>query len=150
MTLMDIEMKPSNGTIKIIGKGDKPRVVPFGKGSLRALRAYLRSMPPRAGLKLWTSRCGERAGDALRPNGLLSLYRRLGADANITGVRCSPHTMRHSFAINYLRRSNGDITTLQLLMGHEKIETTLRYLRIVEADIVAKHQRFSPADGMEW
>lgn len=148
MTLRDIEFdRRGTGKVQIVGKGGKPRIVPFGKTARIALRAYLSAQPPVPGMNIWISRCGPKAGDALRPDGLRQLYRRLGQTAHISGVRCSPHTMRHSFAINFLR-NGGNLPTLQYLMGHSKIETTMRYLHIVDTDAENQHSLYSPADSL--
>ena len=48
--------------------------------------------------------------------------------AGITGVRCSWHTLRHTFAVSYLRKG-GNLYYLQRIMGHTPISTTERYLR---------------------
>jgi site-specific recombinase XerD len=147
MRLSDLELKPHGGKVRIVGKGDKERIVPFGRCSRKLLGEYLKSAPLEGGLKIWSSRRGPAAGESLRPNGLLHLYWRIGNAARIHGVRCSPHTMRHTFAINYLR-NKGTVETLQYLLGHEKIEDTMKYARIVALDAEVQHRMCSPADAL--
>ena len=124
ISLNDIDLKPHGGRVRVLGKGDKERIVPFGKRARKVLGEYLKTAPLHGALKVWSSRRGPTAGDSLRTNGLLQLYERTGRIAQLHGVRCSPHTMRHTFAINYLR-NKGSLETLQYLLGHEKIEMTL-------------------------
>jgi integrase/recombinase XerD len=64
--------------------------------------------------------------------GLEDMIATLGKRANIQGVRCSPHTLRHSFATNFLLQG-GNIFKLSLLMGHTDIETTPIYLRTIQS-----------------
>jgi integrase/recombinase XerD len=62
----------------------------------------------------------------------------------IEGVRCSPHTIRHTFSVNYLR-AGGNLFYLSKILGHTSIKTTERYLQSVGvADLSAVHERFSP------
>lgn len=61
----------------------------------------------------------------------------------IVGVRCSPHTLRHSFAVNYLR-AGGNLFYLSKILGHSSITTTQRYLASVDvSDLAAVHNRLS-------
>lgn len=61
----------------------------------------------------------------------------------IEGVRCSPHTLRHTFALNYLR-AGGNLFYLSKILGHTSIKTTERYLQSVGvSDLSAVRERFS-------
>jgi len=68
--------------------------------------------------------------------------------AGIRGVRCSPHTFRHSTAIFALR--NGmDVFSVQMLLGHASLAMTRRYCASLSAeDVAKKHRQFSPADNL--
>jgi site-specific recombinase XerD len=156
MKLCDLEFKQDargrmigGGRVKILGKGDKERIVPFARRVATALWNYLQVAPGQGSDRIFVAERGWRKGEALTPNGLLQLYERMGKCAGVTGVRCTPHTMRHTFAINFLRRG-GDIRTLAYLMGHESLSMTMRYLNIAEADAENQHRLYSPADALEW
>ena len=68
--------------------------------------------------------------------------------ASITGVRCSPHTFRHTFAVTYLR-NGGDVFSLQKLLGHSDLMMTRRYAELSQTDVQEKHRLYSPADRLE-
>ena len=64
--------------------------------------------------------------------------------AGVTGVRCSPHTCRHTFAHHWLR-NGGDLMTLRKALGHSNIATTARYLSTIDSDdVVRVHAEVSP------
>ena len=68
---------------------------------------------------------------------------RLGKAANITGVRCSPHTFRHTAAI-WTIRSGMNTFALQTMLGHTDLTMTRRYVAIAQADLEEQHRRYSP------
>ena len=74
------------------------------------------------------------------------MVRRYGRRAGIEGVRCSPHTFRHTFARNYLL-NGGDIFSLQKILGHTSLASVRAYLNLFAVDIKAQHRRFSPVDN---
>jgi len=68
----------------------------------------------------------------------------LGRKLSITGVRFSPHTMRHTFAGTFLR-NDGDVYVLSRILGHANITTTTKCLRSMGIDALSEaHQKFSP------
>jgi len=75
------------------------------------------------------------------------MIRRIGEMANITGVRNSPHTLRHTFAKMYLMEG-GDIFSLQKILGHSSLEMVKVYLNLTSSDVSQQHRRFSPMDNM--
>ena len=70
-----------------------------------------------------------------------------GARAGIEGVRCSPHTLRHSFAVSFLR-NGGNVYVLQKIMGHTTLDTLKRYVNLAERDCAEAHRSASPADRL--
>lgn len=65
----------------------------------------------------------------------------------LQGVRCSPDTQRHTFAVNFLR-GGGNLFELQQLMGHTDLTVLRRYMALAEADLAEAHRAASPADRM--
>lgn len=115
--------------VRVRGKGDKERIVPFGDFAAEALRAWL---PERA--KLTEKRPAERAlvvnrrGSRITAAGvtfvLRGISRRMPERADF-----SPHTLRHSFATHLLDRG-ADLRAIQELLGHANLATTERYTQV--------------------
>jgi len=130
------------GTLKVMGKGSKERVVPFGEATRQSLLAYVSR---RGNLRGQGALFVTSLGDALNRHELHRVLSEAGKRAGLTGVRCSPHTFRHTCAVSYLR-NGGDAFTLQKLLGHSDLAMTRRYCELSSADVVAKHRQFSPGD----
>jgi len=140
----DLDMQEKKLTFA--GKGGKRRTVYFGKFTTKALWAYLRETPVEERDALFQSEKGRRKGQAMSASALNHLFWRINESAQITGVRVSPHTLRHSFAINYLR-GGGSMQTLKEILGHTTLQMTLNYVAIAEADLESQ-RLFSPADRL--
>jgi integrase/recombinase XerD len=83
----------------------------------------------------------------LTPSGVHQLLRRLKTRARVTG-RVNPHSFRHNFAREYLRKG-GDLATLARLLGHADISTTAAYYAVFSDDELADfHEKLSPIHGM--
>ncbi|MBA3779921.1 MAG: tyrosine-type recombinase/integrase [Chloroflexi bacterium] len=132
-----------DGTLHVMGKGAKERIVPIGSTARRGLVRYLatrRALVPTA--PLFESR--QRRG--LTPRGVQQAIARLGRRAGV-GTRCSPHTFRHTFARGYLV-NGGDVFSLQQILGHATLDMVRRYVTLSESDLVARHRAASPADRL--
>jgi site-specific recombinase XerD len=143
LTLERLDLQ--RGEARVLGKGKRERLVPIGASALLALRRYLevRGGPPRGAVFL------DDDGRPLSRNAVYRAVRRLSARAGIEGVRCSPHTLRHTFATRFLTLG-GDLLSLQRLLGHSprSLDVTQRYVSLLDADIRAAHRRFSPGDHL--
>jgi len=71
-----------------------------------------------------------------------------GEKAGITGVRCSPHTLRHTYAISFLR-NGGSTASLREQIGHIDLATVEKYLYWTEDDILDEQGKYNPVDRME-
>jgi len=78
-----------------------------------------------------------RSGDPLTKNGLYQIIKRLGQWAHVKGVRCSPHTFRHTFAALFIK-NGGDIYKLSKLLRHSSIGVTEQYLKSLQQSEVRK------------
>jgi integrase/recombinase XerD len=126
-----------NLVIKVRGKGGKHRLVAFSIECRRLLFRYL-SRHDR------TLVFSTRTGTALTKRNTGRDMKDLGRKLQITGVRFSPHTLRHTFAVTFLR-NGGDIYMLSRILGHASITTTTVYLRSIGIDALSEaHQKFSP------
>jgi len=112
--------------IRVLGKGDKERIVPFGRRAHQALERYLlvRSRSrPRSDAVFVNARGGRLTDRSVRR--LVAQRVRRAALAR----RISPHTLRHSFATHLLERG-ADLRAIQELLGHASLSTTQRYTHV--------------------
>lgn len=135
------------GCLLVRGKGDRERLVPFGSRVRRALWQYVNHFRPEPLTKDVTEVLLTNRGLPLKHRAVQSMVSRLCEQAAITGVRCSPHTFRHTFAKNYLLLG-GDVFSLQRILGHSSLEVVKLYINLAVKDITDQHRRFSPADNM--
>lgn len=126
----------------VIGKGDKERIVLFGRHAERALRDYLEHGRPLLARprkpEVFVSRLGRRLTRMQLGNVLRSLARRAGITQ-----RMHPHLLRHTFA-SHLLRGGADLRVIQELLGHASVETTAIYLHLNVTDLraaMARHPR---------
>ncbi len=130
---------------QVLGKGNKHRTVYFGRDCARILRNYLRHEYRTPDHPIFTT---ERTEVALTRSGLLQMVHKLGERAGIQITRCSPHTFRHTFAVDFLR-AGGNVFALQQLLGHTGLQVTQRYVSLAQADIQSQHRQFSPGDRLK-
>ena len=131
-------------TVIVQGKGGKSRSVPFGRTPAKVLWQYLKDEGREPDEPLFLS---ER-GAAFTRLGLLQMIERLGKKANLSSVRTSPHTFRHTFAVSFLR-NGGNQFSLMSILGHTSLEMTSRYVQFAQADVERQHRQFSPADNLK-
>jgi integrase/recombinase XerC len=127
-------------TLRVLGKGSKERIVLFGGRAREALRAWLALRPAlRPGtdalfLNARGGRLGDRSVRAL-------VARRVAAVA--LERRCSPHTLRHSFATHLLNHG-ADLRAIQELLGHASLSTTQRYTHVDTRHILEVYRKAHP------
>jgi site-specific recombinase XerD len=133
----------ADGTVKVVGKGARERIVPVGNAARQALVRYLREASV-ADTEAAVFRA--RGGGPLGARGVQQVFNRLKRRAGIPG-RCSPHQLRHTFARSYLV-NGGDAFSLQRILGHATLDMVKRYVSLADADLVARHQTASPGDRL--
>lgn len=124
----DIDL--SYGTIQVLGKGNKERIVPIGSYGIRAIKEYLASG---LGFFLKAGGSGEWLfygvrGGRLDPRTLRLVLDRYVEEISKT-LHISPHTLRHSFATHLLEHGS-DLRVVQGFLGHETLSTTQIYTHI--------------------
>lgn len=129
LKLADIELSERSGTVRVrLGKGRKTREIPLNTKVRRALKLYLSSRSTDVGIDhLFLS---ERK-TPLSTRAIQAVITELATHAKITRIKVSPHTLRHTFAINYLKQNPTNIVQLANLMGHESLDTTAIYTGVV-------------------
>lgn len=145
LRLFDLDMQGRR--CRVLGKGNKYRSVFFGKTTAKALWQYLREEPREEDSWLFLSDRGTKAGEGLTRSGLRQLIERLGHVAGIQTARCSPHTFRHTFAVEFLR-GGGNVFSLRELLGHTSLTICNRYVALAQADLERQHRQYSPADRL--
>jgi site-specific recombinase XerD len=121
------------------GKGRKDRYVMLSPRLLDILRDYWRQARP----KEWLFP-GERSGQPLTPAAVEDVCRQVRRDANLAKP-VTPHSLRHAFAVHLLEAGT-DLRTIQLLLGHSDLATTVRYLHLATSRVCATA---SPLDALQ-
>lgn len=116
----------SDGTIKVLGKGSKERVIPVGRYANAALDVWLKIRANAANISgeeaLFISQKGTRLGAR-------AVQKRFQKLSLTLGVPVNPHMLRHSFA-SHILESSGDLRAVQELLGHANIATTQVYTHL--------------------
>ena len=127
LRISDITARERSGVVRIRqGKGMKAREVPLNATARRALRLYLDGRGE--GKPTEAFFLSERGGP-MPIRTIQSVITQLARRAKITRVKVSVHTLRHTFALNYLRQHPGKLVELAQLLGHESLDTTAIYTR---------------------
>lgn len=135
----------ANGQVTIKRKMNKTGTVHFSYRTTRALKAYLRY--ERKAADEFDALFLSREGTPLDRHAIRLLLRRAAKRAGIEEGRASPHKLRHSFAIAFLR-NGGSALHLQALLGHSTLNMTKRYVNFSGKDFRDVHRKFSPVMHM--
>ena len=139
LNLVDLDF--ADRTVRAIGKGDKPRVIPVGGPALEALRAWLAirdDMAAPGEQAIFVSRRGPRLARRTVQERVRQWARRRG-----TPVGVHPHMLRHSFA-SHMLESSGDLRAVQELLGHASISTTQVYTHLDFQHLAQIYDRAHP------
>lgn len=131
------------GCLRVVGKGNKERLVPLGEHALGWLSDYLRSARP----SLLQGRPSDdlfvtQRGSAMTRQAFWYLIKRYALHAGINKP-LSPHTLRHAFA-THLVNHGADLRVVQLLLGHSDLSTTQIYTHVARERLKALHARHHP------
>jgi integrase/recombinase XerD len=133
----------SVGYARLIGKGDKERLVPLGRKARKAVTRYLDAGRPKlVGSTGTPALFLTRLGAPLRREDLWRIVRRHSLAAGIRG-KVSPHTLRHSFA-THLLAGGADIRSVQEMLGHASVKTTQIYTHVESDRLRRIHREFHP------
>lgn len=135
------------GFIRVIGKGDKERLVPIGPGTLKAIKLY--EDHERVHLQVRNNAADivflNHRGGAISRMSIFNIVKEL---AQLAGIRktISPHTFRHSFA-THLVEGGADLRAVQEMLGHASITTTEIYTHLDREYLRSNIMRFHPRAG---
>ncbi len=132
------------GVVRIIGKGNKERLVPMGDEAVSWLTQYLDES--RADLMRGKGICDNlfvtRRGSGMTRQAFWYLIKRYAIVAGIS-QKLSPHTLRHAFATHLLNHG-ADLRVVQLLLGHSDLSTTQIYTHVAKARLQSMHREHHP------
>jgi integrase/recombinase XerD len=131
------------GFIRVVGKGNKQRLVPVGAGARKALARYLEAGRPelvgkKTGGEIFLSVRGHRLTNQRIWQLLGELAKRAGLDKDV-----HPHMLRHSFA-THLLQGGADLRIIQEMLGHADISTTQIYTHVDTRGLQKTHRQFHP------
>jgi integrase/recombinase XerD len=115
--------------VRVVGKGDKERLVPLGRPAAEALRRYMALGRPHLDRRHRPDLFLNARGGALTRAGAFLILRRLADRAGLEPGRVHPHLLRHSFA-THLLEGGADLRSVQEMLGHADVATTERYTHV--------------------
>jgi integrase/recombinase XerD len=145
-TVEDLNMHERS--LRVVGKGNRQRLVPFGVTVQKAVWKYMNFHRPQPAVPNHDNAFLTKDGRQLTKNRVEQLMKKYGQRAGIKGVRCSPHTLRHTACVMWIR-NGGDIFSLQRITGHSSLEVLRGYINLAQSDINAAHRRYSAIDNLD-
>jgi len=140
-------LRLEDSMLKVLGKGNKERLIPIGKNVQRLLWRYISRYRPEPALPNSDLLFLTMDGRPLTKDRVDKIMTYYGRKAGLAGVRCSPHTLRHTAAVSFLR-NGGDVFSLQRMLGHASLEMTRRYCELADIDVKKAHMTASPVDNL--
>ena len=142
-----LNLSLADHVLRVFGKGNKERLVPFDEVAGAWLQRYLAQARPallgqRQSAALFVTASGAKAGSAMSRVMFWGNVKRYAAVAGIATAP-SPHTLRHAFATHLLNHG-ADLRAVQLLLGHADISTTTIYTHVARERLKSMHARHHP------
>jgi integrase/recombinase XerD len=145
--LKTLHVSLNEGVLRIMGKGSKERLVPFGDMARDSLLGYMQNargalLGAKQTDDLFVTASGPKAGTAMSRIMFWSLIKKYAIVAGITAP-LSPHTLRHAFATHLLNHG-ADLRSVQVLLGHADISTTTIYTHVARERLKNLHAQHHP------
>jgi integrase/recombinase XerD len=141
--LKTIHVGLDEGVLRVMGKGARERLVPFGAEAHDSLRLYLQQARPEIlGVQTSEDLFVTRLGSGMSRQMFWKLIKRYAVQAGITAP-LSPHTLRHAFATHLLNHG-ADLRAVQMLLGHADIGTTTIYTHVARERLRQLHGAHHP------
>ncbi|WP_396219627.1 site-specific tyrosine recombinase XerD [Gemmatimonas sp.] len=141
LALKDVLLE--DGLVRVLGKGNKERLVPIGRSAIGAVAVYVRELRP-------VLERGEGKGILFlnaqgKPLTRMGAWKILRKYVTMAGIEkaVSPHTLRHSFA-THLLEGGADLRAVQEMLGHADIATTQIYTHVDREYLRSVHRQFHP------
>ena len=147
VTLKVFNISLSENVLRVFGKGNKERLVPFGEVASVWLAQYLRGaraelLAAKSTEDLFVTHRGATAGSAMSRVMFWMIVKKYALAAGITAP-LSPHTLRHAFA-THLINHGADLRAVQMLLGHADISTTTIYTHVARERLKVLHAQHHP------
>lgn len=139
LDLDDVDRKQR--LVRVLGKGSKERVVPFGTPALEALERWIAARVARPGADSPAIFLGTRGKRLGARQAQAAMQRRLRAAGLRLGI--TPHGLRHSFA-THLLNGGADLRSIQELLGHESLSTTQKYTHVNLQQLLEVYDKAHP------
>ena len=144
--LINLKMSQLNlnqGVIRIVGKGDRERLIPLGDEAQDWLRDFIDGARIEILLERQTDYLfPTRRGDRMTRQAFWHIIKRYGKKAGVT-KKLSPHTVRHAFA-THLLNNGADLRVVQMLLGHSDVSTTQIYTHVARERLKDLHSQHHP------
>jgi integrase/recombinase XerD len=145
--LKTLHVSLNEGVLRIMGKGSKERLVPFGDMARDSLLAYMQNargalLGTKQTDDLFVTSSGPKAGTAMSRIMFWQLIKKYAVLSGITAP-LSPHTLRHAFATHLLNHG-ADLRSVQVLLGHADISTTTIYTHVARERLKNLHAQHHP------
>jgi site-specific recombinase XerD len=133
------DLQLADAQLRVLGKGNKRRLVPLPGETIQTLQNYLRlERPPTNSSVLFVSLKGAQRGLPMTVAGLRSLFRHHRVRSQV--FQANPHRFRHTFGADMVR-AGISLPALQQLMGHAQIHTTMLYVQLAPQDVWREYAR---------
>ena len=147
VTLRILNVSLQDNVLRVFGKGNKERLVPFGEVASLWLHRYLGEtrpalLGPRQTVALFVTASGINAGSGMSRVMFWSIVKKYALAAGLASAP-SPHTLRHAFATHLLNHG-ADLRAVQMLLGHADISTTTIYTHVARERLKALHALHHP------
>lgn len=129
--------------VRVIGKGNKERLIPFGNKAYEALKNYLETGRPKLQKKNTSNIVFlNNRGTGMSRQAIWKMLKKYGKEVGIS-AELTPHVLRHSFA-THLLDNGADLRVIQELLGHSDISTTQIYTHITQEEMLKKYHQAHP------
>jgi len=137
------QVNMTQGVLRVLGKGNRERLIPLGEEAVRWLSSFLAG--PRA--EILSDRSTDylfptRRGDRMTRQAFWHIIKRYARNASVNH-ELSPHTLRHAFATHLLNRG-ADLRVVQMLLGHSDLSTTQIYTHVARERMKELHSQHHP------
>ncbi|MGI9289711.1 MAG: site-specific tyrosine recombinase XerD [Gammaproteobacteria bacterium] len=143
INLKQSEINLNQGVLRIVGKGDRERLIPLGEEAQNWIRDFIAGSRSEILLERQTDYLfPTRRGDRMTRQAFWHIIKRYSKQADISS-KMSPHTLRHAFA-THLLNNGADLRVVQMLLGHSDLSTTQIYTHVARARMKELHSQHHP------